>query len=100
MVNTIKGKVLALHQELTNAEAFVELILKDLENCNKDTNLTEKIGEYARRMPDFKILAKQRIQVLSCIRQVCTGEMTIEKAIELFKTAQQQLDEALECFKL
>lgn len=96
----IKGKVLELHSELTSARHLVKDIIGTLKCCDDGTILTQAVGIYARQMPKFKILAEQRVHSLSIVRQVCTGEIEIEKAIELFKTAEKQLDDALACFNL
>lgn len=96
----IKGKVLELHIELTSAKNLVKDIIGTLKICNDNTNLTQTVGIYARQMPNFKILAEQRVDCLSLVRQICTGEMKAQEAIELFKTAEKQLDEALNCFNL
>lgn len=96
----IKRKVLDLHSELCNAKSLVKDIIGTLKCCDDDTILTQAVGRYARQMPKFKILAEQRVACLSLIRQVCTGEIKLEEAIELFKTAEKQLDDALACFNL
>ena len=100
MTKDIKGKVKALHDEIFCAKCVVKEIIGALESCDINTNLTQTIGIYARQMPEFKILADKRVSCLSCVRQVCTGEMSVSKALELFHTAEKQLDEALDCIKL
>ena len=100
MAKDIKGKLEALYDEFLRAKHVVKDIIGSLELCDDNTNLTQKIGIYARQMPEFKILAEKRVSCLSCIRQVCTGEMTVEEAIKIFRTAEKQLDEALDCIKL
>ena len=79
---------------------MIKDIIGSLETCDDDTNLTQKIGIYARQMPEFKILTEQRVACLSIVRQVCTGELSLEKSLEFFHTAEKQLNEALECIKL
>lgn len=100
MTKDIKGKVKELHDEIWRARNVVKDIISSLESCDYNTNLTQKIGIYARQMPEFKILAEKRVSCLSCVRQVCTGEMSVEKALELFHIAEKQLNEALDCIKL
>ena len=100
MTNDIKGKVKKLYDELWSARNVVRDIIGSLETCDDNTNLTQKIGIYARQMPEFKILAEKRVHCLSIVRQVCTGEMSVEKSLELFHIAEKQLNEALDCIKL
>ena len=100
MTKDIKGKVKELHEELWRARNVVKDIIGSLDCCDDNTNLTREIGIYARKMPEFKILAEKRVSCISCVRQVCTGEMSVEKALELFRVAEKQLDEALDCIKL
>ena len=100
MTKDIKGKVKELYDEIWRAQNVVRDIIASLETCDDNTNLTQKIGIYARQMPEFKILAEKRVSCLSIVRQVCTGEISIEKSLELFHTAEKQLSEALECIKL
>lgn len=99
MTKDIKGKVKELYDELYSARNVVKDIICSLESCDDNTNLTQVIGVYARQMPVYKILAEKRVACISCLRQVCTGEMSVEKALELFRIAEKQLNEALDCFK-
>lgn len=98
--NFIKKKVQDLHEELTRAKHVVEDIKGSLKACTEATNLTKEIGIYARQMPDFKILAEQRMSCLSFVRQVCTGELKPAEALELLEVAEKHLSEALDCIKL
>lgn len=100
MTKDIKSKVRDLHEELTRAKHVVKDIKGSLEACTETTNLTKEIGIYARQMPNFKILAEQRVACISFVRQVCTGELTPEKALELLSEAEKQLSDALDCIKL
>ena len=100
MGKDIKGKVKALHDEILCAKNVVKDIIGSLESCDDNTNLTQAIGIYARQMPEFKILAEKRVACISGVRQVCTGEISISKALELFQAAEKQLNEALDCIKL
>lgn len=100
MTKDIKGKVKELHDELYSARTVVADIISSLESCDDTTNLTQAIGVYARQMPGYKILAEKRVSCISCLRQVCTGEMSVEKALELFHIAEKQLNEALDFIKL
>ena len=100
MTKDIKGKVKELYDEIWRARNVVRDIIGSLETCDDNTNLTQKIGIYARQMPEFKILTEKRVACLSIVRQVCTGEISVEKSLELFHTAEKQLNEALECIKL
>lgn len=100
MIKDIKGKIKNLYEEIWSARNVVKDIIGSLETCDDDTNLTQKIGIYARQMPEFKILTEQRVACLSIVRQVCTGELSLEKSLEFFHTAEKQLNEALECIKL
>ena len=100
MTRDIKGKVKELHGEILCAKHFVRDIIETLEFCDENTNLTQKVGIFARQMPELKILAEKRVACLSILRQVCTGEISVDKALELFHTAEKQLDEALDCIKL
>lgn len=100
MAKDIKGKVKELHDEIWRARNVAKDIIGSLESCHDNTNLTQTIGIYARQMPEFKILAEQRVACLSLLRQVCTGELSVAKALDLFQTAEKQLNEALDCIKL
>lgn len=100
MANGFKGKVTELHAELRLARRIVKNILDSLESCDSNSNLTKKIGIYAQQMPQAKFLVNKRTACILCIRQVCTGEMSINEARKLFLTAEKQLIEALDCIKL
>ena len=100
MAKNIKGKIEELYNEIWRARNIVNDIIGSLKACNVNTNLTQDIGVFARQMPEFKILAEQRVTYLSYLRQVCTGENSIEKALELFQVAKKQLDEGMACIKL
>lgn len=100
MAKNIKGKVEELYTEIWRARNIVTDILGSLKACNVNTNLTQDIGVFAQQMPEFKILAEQRVTYLSYLRQVCTGEMRVEEALELFQVVKKQLDEGMACFKL
>jgi len=99
-VNNLKKKVQDLHEEFTRAKHVVKDIKGSLEACTETTNLTKEIGIYAREMPPFKILAEQRVSIISFVRQVCTGELQAEEALQLLRVAEKYLDEALDCIKL
>ncbi len=96
MTKTVCEKVRELYCEILSARTIVKDIIDTLKFCNDTTNLTQNIGIFARQMPEFKILSEQKVACISYIRQVCTGEISTEKALELFHMAQKQLDEALE----
>lgn len=98
MTRDIKGKVQDLYNELSCANQSVKDVIASLQSCSHSTNLTEKVGIHARQMPEFKILVEPRVHCLSIIRQVCTGEMPVEKALKLFQEAEKQLKAALDCF--
>ena len=98
--NSCKKKVEDLHGEFTRARHFTRDIIGTLVNCGDNTNLTEEIGIFARQMPEFNILAEQRVTCLALLRKICTGEMQIEEAIRLLRVAEQQLTEALQCINL
>ncbi len=83
-----------LSKEINDALTFVCALIDALDECNATTNLTNKIGRYARKMPEFKILSEQRIKCLSLIRQVCTGEMSPENASQLLVESVGQLHAA------
>lgn len=100
MAKSIKGKVEELYTEIWRARNIITDIIGSLMACNVNTNLTQDIGVFARQMPEFKILAEQRVACLSYLRQVCTGEMRLEEALELFQVVKKQLDEGMACFKL
>ena len=100
MANDIKGKLQEMHDEILCARNLTRDIIGDLESCDENTNLTQKIGIYAREMPDFNYLAGKRAEAISHIRGVCTGELSISLALEYFRHAEKHLNESLKYFKL
>jgi hypothetical protein len=99
MTKDIKGKVEEIYDELHHANCLVNKIINALEDCNANTNLTQEIGAFARKMPIFNFLAEKQEICLLVIRKVCTGEKKPEKALKFFREAQKQLHDALACFK-
>ncbi len=97
MATNVKRKVEELYNELCAGKGLVLSIISTLEDCDDQTNFTERIGCFARSMPEFKILAAQRENFVSLVRKICTGEVSLEKALELLREAEKQLNEALNC---
>lgn len=96
MSKNVCERVKELYCEILKAECLVKAIIAALDFCTDTSNLMQDIGIFARRMPKFRILSDQRATYILYVRQVCTGEISIEKALELFHTVLKQLDEALE----
>lgn len=98
MENDIKNEVLKMYNDVSCANYYVNDIIKALESCREDTNLTVRIGMYAQHIPDFNFLTNLRNYYLSLIRQVCTGEISYTAALELFRENSNHLHEASNCF--
>ena len=100
MANNPKEKVRDLHDEIWYAKKFVENIINTLECCDVYKKQIHKIGIFARQIPEFKYLSDERIYILSILRRAAAGEITVAKALELFRQVQKQLSESLDYFRL
>lgn len=82
-----------IHNEFVSARAYVQKIIDSLATCNVNTNLQKKIGIYAKTMPNFNFLVGDRI--ITCVRQVCTGEIGISEAIKQLQEVERKIDSEL-----
>jgi len=88
---SITAKVKTLVGELDSAIYICDELLKTLENCPKN-QLTDRVGIFARQMPDYKILTQEKNGALNVIRKICTAEISIEEAISFISQARTELE--------
>ena len=96
---SITAKVRTLVKELDGMIHLCSDFIGTLENC-KPKELPDKVGAFARNMPDYKILTNECKVARDLVRMVCTKEVTIEKAIEIVKSARAELVDTRELIKL
>jgi len=96
---SITAKVKTLAKELDGMIHWSADLLGTLVDCPCNA-LSDKIGEFARSMPEYKILTHERETALKVVRMVCTKEITVEKAIEFIKDARDELVDTRALIKL
>lgn len=87
---SITAKVRTLVGELDSAIHVCDDLLGVLNNCTKE-QLPDRIGIFARQMPDYKIITQERKDAIDLIRQICTQELSIDKAKTLIQNTQAEL---------
>ena len=88
----ITAKVRLLKEEVFSAINVCKDIIGALEGLESNSDYRKEIGIFAVQMPDWKILADERIKAVNLIRQVCSGEFSPSKAIDLFRSALKELE--------
>lgn len=88
---SITSKLRALVGELESAIHVCDDLLGTLESCQVN-QLTNCVGVFARQMPDYKIMREERQEAIDIIRQVCTQEMSVNKAKEIISKARAELE--------
>ena len=96
---SITAKVRTLVGELDSAIHVCDDLLGTLENCPKE-QLTDRVGIFARQMPDYKILTQERKGTLDLIRQLCTAELSIEEGRSLIRRYRSELENTRKLIKL
>ena len=96
---SITAKLRTLVKELDLIIHVSSDLLGTLENCNPE-ELSDKIGVFARQMPECKILTTERKEAIDLVRMICTKEITVEKAIELVRSARAELVDTRALIKL
>ena len=88
----ITAKARLLKGEVNSAINVCKCIIGSLQGLQPDSDYRKDIGIFAVQMPDWKILADERVKAVNLIRQVCTGEVPSSKAIDLFNSALNELE--------
>ena len=96
---SITAKVRTLVGELDLAIHVCDDLLGTLENCPKD-QLTDRVGIFARQMPDYKILTQERKSGIDVIRQICTQELSIEEGKSIIQRSRTELKNTRQLIKL
>ena len=96
---SITAKVRTLAKELDGMINWCFDLIGTLDNVSEE-ELPDKIGIFARQMPEFKILTSERKDAIDLVRMVCTKEVTVEKAIELIISARAELVDTRELIGL
>jgi hypothetical protein len=86
-------QVRTIAEELDCAIGIGKDVLGTLETV-KPKNLTEKIGIFAKKIPDWKLLVLERRVAIDFIRQICTAELSIAEGKELCKKYIGELEDA------
>jgi hypothetical protein len=87
----ITAKIRTLVKELDSAINFCNDLIPVLEGCTSSSELPEKVGVFARKMPEYKVLADERQGAFNLIRKVCTLELSTSEAAELCKKYRDEL---------
>lgn len=100
------GKMLAITEnfktfvnELDSAINLCIDISEILVDCRRE-DLTERVGIFARKMPDYKILVQEREEILELIRKTCTEEYSMFDAHLLFASTRAELESTRRLIKL
>ena len=98
--NFLIEKIGRVVREMSSAQEFLKELKKALENCSGNTDLSEKIGKFAREMPEFEYLKHQADFIKSDIRKICSKELPVVEAIKKVEEYNNILFEALRCFDI
>ena len=85
----------ALEEDLKILQNVVKDAIGSLKAVTETTDLSEKIGVFARKMPELPILEERRVEFISLVRQVCTKEKSVEKGISLLEKEEAEINNAL-----
>ena len=96
---SITAKVRTLAKELDGMIHLCSDLIGILRTVSEE-ELPDKIGGFARNMPDYKILTNECKAARDLVRMVCTKEVTLEKAIEIVKSARAELVDTRALIKL
>lgn len=97
---SITAKVRTLAKEMDYMIQWCGDLETTLKTTSSEAKFPEKIGDFARKMPELKILTKEREVALKLVRTVCTKETEIKDAIEILKTSSAELVKTRELIKL
>lgn len=87
----ITTKMIKYAEELDLCIKSFQNIFDTLANCPKE-QFMNRIGIFARQMPDYKILTDEKKNGLLVVRQICTGELSVEEAKKVIKETQKKLE--------
>ena len=96
---SITAKVRTLVKELDVMIHLCSDLIGTLKDCSSQ-ELSDKIGVFAREMPECKILTSERKDAIDLVRMVCTKEIAVEKAIKLVESARSELVDTRSLIKL
>lgn len=65
-----------------------------------EEKFAEEIGKFSRDMYDFRVLTKEREQLISLIRKVCTKEIDVKNALNAIKDSRQELADTRSLIKI
>lgn len=98
--NTMVAKILRAHAEIEQLDSIVSNLITTLESASKTTNydICQNIGKYARNMPRCKIFVSHVDYLKTCIRKICTGEVSIDIALQKASELHNSIQEVLTLF--
>lgn len=95
--NQLMYKAALLYKELKIAKGYIQDVRRVLENWDSSKDFIKDIGyPFISKMPKFTILQNEADKVKKGLRKVCSGEVSIEDAIEKSKRIEENLDEVLQ----
>jgi len=97
---SITAKVRKLAEELDSAITVGKGLQEALESYTDFDKLDEKIGIFARQMPDWRILTEEKQNGLNFVRKICTGEISILEAKELVEKLISELESTRRLIKI
>lgn len=80
-----------LREELRSAINIVTDIRDYLYAITTDTSYHMVIGNFVKRIPEYKVLARDAEAAKQLLRKVCTGEISVANALEQFNRALKEL---------
>ena len=89
-----------LKEELRIADGLIRDIMGSLNDVmiHPSKNLTNHIGIYITKMPDFKVLAKDAESAKQILRKVCSGEIGPKDAFFKFDQAHEEIHVLINVF--
>ena len=92
----ITGSMKTLKGELQSAHGFLKDIIGVLEWVQPNDNLTQKVGNFIAKMPEYKVLAKDSANFKQLLRKVCSGEILPSIASDDFTDAKLEIERLLD----
>ena len=97
--NTIARKQVKFYQEQVAARDILERLIKDLKECDENTDFRRKIGmQYLHNFTRFNILKNEADYVKRGLRMLCSGEISVETTLERTEELMDGLKKALSLY--
>ena len=88
----ITHKVRLLKQEILSAIGVCRDLSGALQGVTDETDFRNEIGFFARQTPDWRILTDERCRFQDGVRRICTGEVSVDEAIQVLQSTLTELE--------